>query len=114
MTAEDRYNNDSHFHAIVCYLEHMVSNGDYTPSELREAVILAATHHEMRNTRPMIPFPYGSGLRMGDQNISRVEVIDEGKREYVKWDEKMAAECELQDGGRTLKVFLKKLIDGKL
>ena len=37
--------------------------------------------------------------------VTRVEVIEDGVRKYVKWD------CEpcfmLQDGGRTLKIFIK-------
>ena len=37
-------------------------------------------------------------------NVTRVEVIEDGKRKYVKWN------CEpifgLQDGGRTLKIFI--------
>ena len=41
-------------------------------------------------------------------DVTRIEVIEEGKRKYVKWD------CQpvfmLQDGGKTLKIF----IDGKL
>ena len=36
--------------------------------------------------------------------VTRVEVIEDGKRKYVKWN------CEpifgLQDGGRTLKIFI--------
>lgn len=42
--------------------------------------------------------------------ITRVEVIDHSKhgkgREYVKWDEKVTVDMDLQDGGRTLKVFI--------
>ena len=36
--------------------------------------------------------------------VTRIEVIEDGKRKYVKWY------CEpifyLQDGGRTLKIFI--------
>lgn len=36
--------------------------------------------------------------------VTRIEVVEDAKRKYVKWD------CEpifsLQDGGRTLKIFI--------
>lgn len=50
MTAEDRYRDDIIFHNLVDNLELLVSQGVVTPSELRIAVILAATHYEMRRT----------------------------------------------------------------
>lgn len=50
MTTEDRYRNDPIFHNLVDHLELLVSQGEFTPSELRIAVILAATHYEMRST----------------------------------------------------------------
>ena len=47
---------------------------------------------------------------MNTEKVTRVEVIEDAKRKYVKWD------CEpvfmLQDGGRTLKIFIDK--DNKL
>jgi hypothetical protein len=50
MTGEDRYRNDSAFRLLVDNLEQFISNGTFTPSELRIALILAATHYEMRRT----------------------------------------------------------------
>jgi len=37
-------------------------------------------------------------------NVTRVEVIEDAKRKFVKWDCKPA--FMLQDGGRTLKIFI--------
>jgi len=38
------------------------------------------------------------------EKVSRIEIIEDGKRKYVKWN------CHpvfmLQDGGRTLKIFM--------
>lgn len=43
-------------------------------------------------------------------SITRVEVIDHSEdgcgKEYSKWDEKVKIELDLQDEGRTLKVFI--------
>ena len=38
--------------------------------------------------------------------VTRVEVIDDTGRAYVKWNIK--AEAHLQDDGRTLKIFIYK------
>jgi len=41
---------------------------------------------------------------MNTEKVTRIEVIEDAKRKYVKWD------CEpifqLQDGGKTLKIFI--------
>ncbi len=47
LSAEDRYYNDPEFRALVELLYRFVVGGKYTPSELREAIILAATKYEM-------------------------------------------------------------------
>lgn len=38
--------------------------------------------------------------------ITRIEVIDEKGRSYVNWNESNKVELQVQDNGRTLKVFL--------
>jgi hypothetical protein len=43
--------------------------------------------------------------------ITRVEVIDENGRSYVNWDGFNDVQLSYQDGGRTLKVFVNKVID---
>lgn len=50
MTTQDRYRNDPKFHNLVDHLELLVSQGEFTHSELRAAVILAAAHYKMRGT----------------------------------------------------------------
>jgi hypothetical protein len=53
MTAEERYTRDPEFHALVHQLLNQIEAGRFTPTELREAVILAATKYEMYHIRQM-------------------------------------------------------------
>lgn len=39
-----------------------------------------------------------------DSKITRFEVIDENGRAYTRWDVKV--EVSIQDGGRTMKIFV--------
>ena len=57
MTAEERYQNDPTFHALVDTLHNQIVNAQFTPSELREAVMLAAIKYEMTHARPSIVCP---------------------------------------------------------
>ena len=45
---------------------------------------------------------------LNTSKVNRVEVIDQNGRAYVQWDKREAitVECQLQDEGRTLKVFI--------
>lgn len=51
MLPEDRYQYDPAFRVLVDALEIQLRQADYTPSELRAAVILAAIHYEETNIR---------------------------------------------------------------
>ena len=53
----DRLDSDPHFRALVDQLEHLLSQGWSTPSELREALIVAATRIEYRTIRPLLVDP---------------------------------------------------------
>jgi len=46
---------------------------------------------------------------MDTSKVTRVEVIDENGRSYVNWQKNNTVTLDLQDNGRTLKVFIKKL-----
>lgn len=50
-TPEERYQTDPHFHMLVDVLTNAIAQAQYTPSELREAALLAAIHYEMRYVR---------------------------------------------------------------
>ena len=58
LPAELRYERDPTFKALVDCLIALISAGNYTPTELREALILAATHVYMHTPeRPVHTFP---------------------------------------------------------
>ena len=54
MTPTEQYKYDNKFRQIVDILRHELMCYEYTPSELRQAVILAATMHAEQNIRPTI------------------------------------------------------------
>ena len=51
------------------------------------------------NVMAMLPIVYLS-------KVNRVEVIDEKGRSYVNWKPTNRTELQLQDNGKTLKVFI--------
>ncbi len=51
ITPEEKYRNDNAYHTMVNHLMNMISEGKFTPSELREMVIFAATQYEIRHAR---------------------------------------------------------------
>lgn len=57
MNATERYKSDPHYHAIVSTFYKMIAEGKFTPSELREASILAATMYEMDHVHHRIRYP---------------------------------------------------------
>ena len=55
LSPEDRYRSDPQFKVLVDILEAAVQRAEYTPTELREAAMLAAIHYESyRVHRPFI------------------------------------------------------------
>jgi hypothetical protein len=53
MTMRDRYLNDPAFHALVDVLYAHVEQGQFTPTEIREAAMLAQIKYEERHLRPI-------------------------------------------------------------
>ena len=47
-----------------------------------------------------------SNERIETGKVTRVEVIDEDGRVFTKWSKHMRVEVQMQDEGRTLKVFI--------
>jgi len=43
------------------------------------------------------------------EKVNRVEVIDDTGRAYVNWEDKLDVKLDIQDEGRTLKIFINKL-----
>lgn len=56
--AGERYKNDPVFHALVDQIYSQLRDSRFTPSELREALMLACVMFEERHVRPMM-FPRG-------------------------------------------------------
>ncbi len=50
---ERRYYDDLAFRHLVDVIESCVNSMQLTPSEVREASMLACLHHEMRRTKPI-------------------------------------------------------------
>jgi len=47
----EKYTNDPEYHHLVNLLESLIEKAQFTPSELREAIILASINYEMRHVR---------------------------------------------------------------
>lgn len=54
MTMRERYQIDNHFHTLVDMMMHFIQEAKYTPSEMREAAILASIIYEERNIKQMV------------------------------------------------------------
>lgn len=63
LPAEERCLRDPRYRALVEMIYSQIVSAAYTPTELREAVIIAATKYEMRHCRPMV---FG-----GDEELSK-------------------------------------------
>jgi hypothetical protein len=51
MTLRERYNNDVQFHQLVDTMTAYIQEAHFTPSEMREAAILASIKYEEMNLR---------------------------------------------------------------
>ena len=47
----EKYMNDPEYHSLVVMLEQFIETARFTPSELREAAVLACINYEMRHVR---------------------------------------------------------------
>lgn len=50
-TPREKYMNDPEYHQLVRMLEEFIERARFTPSELREAAVLASINYEMRHIR---------------------------------------------------------------
>jgi hypothetical protein len=53
-TVSDRYDRDPQFRVLTDQLEYLIANAKMTPTEVREAAVLATIHYEQRSVRPFI------------------------------------------------------------
>jgi len=54
MTVEERYHRDAEFHQLVDVICAWIEHCQYTPTEVREAAMLAAIHYDQRTLRPLL------------------------------------------------------------
>jgi len=52
-TPREKYMNDPEYHRLVDMLGQFIESARFTPSELREACVLASINYEMRHVRDM-------------------------------------------------------------
>jgi hypothetical protein len=70
-TPRDKYMNDPEYHHLVCMLEQMIEQARFTPSELREACVLASINYEMRHIRDQqIPVRVAESFNILDKWMS--------------------------------------------
>jgi hypothetical protein len=50
-TPREKYLNDPEYHQLVTMLESFIERAQFTPSELREAAVLASINYEMHHVR---------------------------------------------------------------
>lgn len=68
----EKYQNDPEYNHLVCMLESMIEQARFTPSELREACVLASINYEMRHIRERQINPrIQDALRVLDEFTSR-------------------------------------------
>ena len=72
---KEKYQNDPEYHHLVCTLEGLIEQARFTPSELREACILASINYEMRHVRD-----YNIDPRVEDAFRTLDNFICRGKR----------------------------------
>ena len=53
-SVSERYLKDPYFKAIVDYLHSLLVKAEFTPTEMREAAMLAQIKYEEYNTRPVV------------------------------------------------------------
>ena len=71
-TPKEKYMNDPEYYHLVCTLEQLIEQARFTPSELREACILASINYEMRHIRDMqIPAPVREAFETLDRFMSK-------------------------------------------
>ena len=61
MTAEERYLNDPIFHTLVDMIYIAIERKQYTPTEVRDAAMLASLKYEYRHARMLWPEPIWPG-----------------------------------------------------
>jgi hypothetical protein len=70
MLPRERYMFDPEFHSIVDMLESMLHKTQFTPTELREAVMLAAIKYEGKTIKPLYQENPDGSVTVWDRNFT--------------------------------------------
>lgn len=71
-TPKDKYLNDPEYNYLVNTLESLIEQARFTPSEMREACMVACINYEMRHIRDMQIDPRAeNALKVLDEFISK-------------------------------------------
>lgn len=74
LDVRERYRRDPLFNKLVQLLMHPIAEAQMTPTEVREAAMLACVLHEERNPRPMMltpdQFDQVQAIKRGDKGQS--------------------------------------------
>ncbi len=71
-TPQEKYDNDPMYAQLVNLFSHMIGRAEFTPSEIREAGVLACIHHEQRRTLAL-------GFHMSPEVIHALETLEQYK-----------------------------------
>jgi len=69
---QEKYENDPSYRALVEMLESFIHKCQYSPSELREAALLACIRYESLTIRPRVMFPRDEGV--GEPGVIKDDV----------------------------------------
>lgn len=65
MSKEDRYCSDPLFKTIVDQMYRLICEGEFTPTEIREAALLAQIKYEMNNPKIKIDYGVNASVKTG-------------------------------------------------
>ncbi len=69
-TPKEKYLNDPEYRHLVDMMENLIQQARFTPSELREASILASINYEMSHAREF-------RMKMDPRTMGALEVLDQ-------------------------------------
>lgn len=78
---EERYASDVAFRQLVDIIEHFIHRAEYTPSEIRDASMLACIRYEMSHVRRMYVRTDEDAVRMIAEGKACLDALEKQIRE---------------------------------
>jgi hypothetical protein len=88
-TPREKYENDPEYHYLVRMLEDLIEKAHFTPSEMREACVLASINYELRHVRQ-------ERLLFDPKLADAIKTLDDF---VCRWKGRREAEKILSQGG---------------